>query len=328
MTDDISAENDGLYDGQEETFLSAVCEGGGRFDVVLTELFPESIESRSRARKLIDGGLATVNGKTVKAGASVQPGSIIEASIPPAEIYEALPENIPLDVIYEDRDIIVVNKPRGMVVHPAAGNHNGTLVNALLHHCGDLSEIGGVIRPGIVHRIDRDTTGLIVAAKNNTAHLVLSEELRTREMHRIYLAAAEGMIKEESGVIDAPIGRSPKDRKKMAVVKNGRTAVTYFEKLASSGTSRTTLLRLSLDTGRTHQIRVHLSYKGHPVVGDHVYGYKNTRGMEGQALHAGKLILRHPATGEEMCFSCKPPEDFLELIRKLGLEEGEERFLK
>ena len=299
---------------------------GKRFDAALPELFPEQIPSRSRAQKLIEDRFAILDGKYVKAGAVLREGSVISVIFPETEEWDAAPEDIPLNIVYEDGDIIVINKPRGMVVHPAAGNQSGTLVNALLNHCRDLSGIGGVIRPGIVHRIDKDTTGLLVVAKNDKAHLDLAEQLKKREMHRIYMAVAEGIVKPEEGTVNAPVGRSRRDRKKMDVVPGGRSAVTNYRVLCTNEKSGTSLLGLSLDTGRTHQIRVHLKYIGHPVSGDRVYGLRKTRGMEGQALHAGILLLRHPVTGEKMRFSCPPPEDMEELIVKAGLRPGEELF--
>ena len=311
----------------EGTILSAAAVSDAkRLDSLLPELFPEAIASRSRAQKLIEDGAVLVDGSPAKARTAVKAGAEVTVELPPAENYDAVPENIPRDVVYEDEDIIVVNKPRGMVVHPAAGNPSGTLVNALLYHCTDLSEIGGVVRPGIVHRIDKDTTGLIAAAKNDRAHLALAEQLKTRTMHRIYMAVAEGLVRPETGEINAPIGRSPKDRKKMAVVKGGREALTRYTVLCENADSRTSLLRLSLDTGRTHQIRVHLRYIGHPVAGDPVYGLRNTRGMTGQALHAGKLILTHPRTGAVMRFSCPPPADLEALLERTGLKPGEGKF--
>jgi 23S rRNA pseudouridine1911/1915/1917 synthase len=230
-------------------------------------------------------------------------------------------ENIGLDILYEDEDIIVINKPRGMVVHPAAGNYTGTLVNALLKHCsGSLSDINGVIRPGIVHRIDKDTSGILVVAKNNNSHGKLSDRLKEHDIRRVYIAVAEGIIPEESGKIDAPVGRHPVDRKKMAVnVKNGRRAVTHFKVLERF--KETTLLELKLETGRTHQIRVHMSYIGHPLVGDTVYGRKKQKyNFEGQALHARLLGFVHPSTDKYMEFEAEPPQVFKALIESLRNE--------
>ena len=272
--------------------------------------------SRSNVQKLIEGGAILVNGKTCKANYKLRAGDVAEIQMPEPEDIEALPENIPLDIIYEDSDIIVINKARGMVVHPAAGNYTGTLVNALLYHCKDLSDINGVRRPGIVHRIDKDTTGLLAVAKNNSAHLALAEQLQDHTMSRVYYAVVEGIIGENSGTVNAPIGRHDSDRKKMAVnTRVGKPAVTHFEVLERL--DNCTLVKCRLETGRTHQIRVHMAYTGHPVTGDPVYGIKNTRGMDGQALHAGELTLIHPATGEPVTFKAPLPEDFEKLLKRL-----------
>lgn len=272
--------------------------------------------SRSNVQKLIEGGAILVNGKTCKANYKLRAGDVAEIQMPEPEDIEALPENIPLDIIYEDSDIIVINKARGMVVHPAAGNYTGTLVNALLYHCKDLSDINGVRRPGIVHRIDKDTTGLLAVAKNNSAHLALAEQLQDHTMSRVYYAVVEGIIGENSGTVNAPIGRHDSDRKKMAVnTRVGKPAVTHFEVLERF--DNCTLVKCRLETGRTHQIRVHMAYTGHPVTGDPVYGIKNTRGMDGQALHAGELTLIHPATGEPVTFKAPLPEDFEKLLKRL-----------
>lgn len=292
-----------------------------RLDAFLPTCFTEEIVSRSAARKLIDEGRVLVNGRRTKASYKGTAGDEIRVQLPEPAPVEALPECIPLDIVYEDAHIIVVNKPRGMVVHPAAGNLTGTLVNALLYHCEDLSSIGGQIRPGIVHRIDKDTTGLIVSAKNDGAHLALSNQLSDHSMHRIYLAVVEGIVKDDAGTISANIGRSLKDRKKMCVTPSGKQAVTHYTVLARNSQSRTTLVSCKLETGRTHQIRVHMAYIGHPVVGDPVYGVKNTRGMSGQALHAQRLILHHPTEAREMIFHADPPDDFMGLLKRCGIEE-------
>lgn len=284
--------------------------------------------TRSAAARLIEEGAVTVNGKTVAKNYKLSKGDAVEITLPEPEAAEALPENIPLDIIYEDNDIIVINKPVGMVVHPAAGNPTGTLVNALLYHCGaSLSGVGGVIRPGIVHRIDKDTSGLLVVAKNDEAHLALSAQLKEHHVSRIYTAIAVGNFREESGTVDAPIGRHPVDRKKMAVIHNSelrsRDAVTHWSVLArgeADGNSFT-LVRCQLETGRTHQIRVHMASVGHPLLGDAVYGGANTRfeakhraSIVGQCLHAGELHLTHPRTGEEMYFSAPMPQSMQHVV--------------
>lgn len=287
-----------------------------RLDVWLTAMLDGF--SRSYVDKLIQEGNVTVGGKNVKSGYRLKSGDRVEVSVPEPKLLEVKAEEIDLDIIHEDDDIIVINKPRGMVVHPAAGNYSGTLVNALLRHCsGSLSDINGVIRPGIVHRIDKDTSGVLVIAKNNKSHAILSDMLKEHDINRIYTAVAEGIIMEEQGTVDAPIGRHPVDRKKMAVnIKNGRRAVTHFKVLERF--RNTTLLELRLETGRTHQIRVHMQYIGHPLVGDSVYGKKKQiYGFEGQALHAGTLGFMHPGTGEYVEYTAKPPEEFTALVEKL-----------
>jgi len=301
---------------QIEIFEISSDEAGNRLDSWLTGKLANY--SRSYIGKLIDDEAVKVNGKKVKAGYKLKPGDSIEVRLTEPKPLEVKAENIDLDILYEDNDIIVINKPRGMVVHPAAGNYTGTLVNALLEHCrGSLSDINGIIRPGIVHRIDKDTSGVLVVAKNNSSHIKLSEKLKEHDIKRIYLAIAEGIINEDTGKVDAPIGRHPVDRKKMAVnVKNGRRAVTRFKVLERF--SNATLLELSLETGRTHQIRVHMAYIGHPLVGDMVYGSKKQKfGIEGQALHAKLLGFVHPVTNEYMEFEAEPPEEFKNLLEKL-----------
>ena len=280
--------------------------------------------SRSAAARLMDEGHITLGGKTVTKNTKLCEGDVLSVELPEPELSEALPENIPLDIVYEDEDIIVVNKPVGMVVHPAAGNPNGTLVNALLYHCGDqLSGIGGVIRPGIVHRIDKDTSGLLVVAKNDAAHLSLSEQLKTHTVSRVYEAIALGNIKTDAGTVNAPIGRHPTDRKKMAVVRgeglSAREAITHYTVVERFGSM--TYVRCELETGRTHQIRVHLSSIGHPLLGDSVYGGANTRFeadhralITGQCLHAGKLKLIHPTTQKPMQFEAPMPKEMQKLL--------------
>ena len=287
--------------------------------------------SRSLAVKLIESGDVTVGGKTVNKNYKLRTGDTVEVIFPEPTCDEAVPEDIPLNVVFEDGDIVVVNKPKGMIVHPATGIYSGTLVNALLYHCGDsLSGIGGVIRPGIVHRIDKDTSGLLVVAKNDDAHLSLSEQLKTHDVSRIYHALVIGNIKEDSGTIDRPIGRHPSDRKKMAVVtdpsRQAREAITHFEVIErfQLPTGRFTYVICKLETGRTHQIRVHMSSIGHPLVGDTVYGGGNTKFeatnkaiISGQCLHAKELELTHPRTAKKMQFESDLPEYFVELLEKL-----------
>ncbi|MBR2650667.1 MAG: RluA family pseudouridine synthase, partial [Clostridia bacterium] len=286
--------------------------------------------SRSAAARLIENGDVLVNGAPVVKKYTVKTGDRVEAAFHESEEYEAIAEDIPLDVIYEDGDIIVINKPKGMVVHPAPGNYTGTLVNALLYHCRDsLSGIGGVMRPGIVHRIDKDTTGLLVVAKNDFAHSSLSAELQYHGIEREYHALVCGGFKTDSGTIDLPIGRHPVDRKKMSVIPTGhgaREAITHYKVLKAFG--GISYLQLNLETGRTHQIRVHMSYTGHPLLGDTVYGGGNSRFekthsklLNGQALHAKKLSLTHPRTGERMVFECELPDYFKKLLKILDSEE-------
>ena len=295
-------------------------DAGKRLDAYLAEY---ADISRSAAAKLIESGDVTVAGKKSEKKYQLKAGDEIDLIIPEAEQYEALPENIPLNVIYEDSDIIVINKPSGMVVHPAPGNYTGTLVNALLYHCKDsLSGIGGVMRPGIVHRIDKDTSGLLVVAKNDASHRALSEELGYHGIEREYHALVRGGFKETSGTVDLPIGRHPIDRKKMAVIRNGenaREAVTHYEVITAYG--QITYLKLRLETGRTHQIRVHMSHLGHALLGDEVYASTKTVFekqhaplFDGQILHAKRLSLTHPRTGERMTFECELPDNFKKLI--------------
>ncbi|WP_426349456.1 RluA family pseudouridine synthase [Alloiococcus sp. CFN-8] len=287
---------------------------GVRIDKFLTDRLKAS--SRSYMQNIIDKGLVKVNNKVVKSNYKLRGGDEIEVTIPEAEKLEVIPQEIPLDILYEDRDVIVINKPQGMVVHPAAGNKDNTLVNALLHHCEDLSGINGVIRPGIVHRIDKNTSGVLVAAKNDNAHNKLAEQLKEHTMNREYIALVEGRLNNESGTIDAPLGRNPQDRLKYAVVKNGKNAVTHYNVLQVF--DRFTLVACKLETGRTHQIRVHMAYIGHPLVGDPLYGYKKQSfKLEGQLLHARILGFVHPSTGEYMEFEAPIPEYFQRIISKI-----------
>lgn len=272
--------------------------------------------TRNVVQGLIESGAVTVCGKKAAKNYKLKSGDIVSVEIPEPVSPDAKPENIPLDIVYEDNDLLVVNKPKGMVVHPAPGNYSGTLVNALLYHCGDsLSGINGVIRPGIVHRIDKNTSGLLIVAKNDTAHTSLAEQIKEHSFTREYEAVASGRFKELSGTIDAPIGRNPNDRKKMCVTtKNSRNAVTHYEVIEQF--EKYAHLRLRLETGRTHQIRVHLSYTGHPVLGDDVYG-KAYKGIDGQCLHAKKIGFVHPISGEYLEFDSELPDYFKEILRKV-----------
>lgn len=276
-------------------------------------------KSRSYIQGLIEKEHVLVNGKIKKSNYMVKAGDIIAVSIPDSEELNVKPEDIPLDILYEDSDIIVVNKPQGMVVHPASGVYSGTLVNALLSHCKDLSGINGVMRPGIVHRIDKDTSGIIVIAKNDFAHNALAEQLKEHTMTRVYYALVEGIIKDDEGIIDAPLGRHPVEKIKISVVKNGKKAVTHYKVIKRYKTH--TLVECRLETGRTHQIRVHMAYIGHPVVGDPVYGYKKQRfKLNGQLLHAKKLGFVHPVTKQYMEFDSPLPEHFVKVLTILQNE--------
>ena len=321
-----------LESPEEEAEVStfAVEDGdvGERLDRFVTNA---AEQSRSFAVKLIEGGNVKVSGKLENKNYKLRRGDVVEITFPEPEACEAVAEDIPLDIVYEDEDIIVINKPSGMIVHPATGIYTGTLVNALMYHCKDsLSGIGGVIRPGIVHRIDKDTSGLLVVAKNDEAHVSLSEQLKTHEVSRIYHAIAVGNIKDDAGTIDRPIGRHPTDRKKMAVItdpdRRQRDAVTHFEVMERFALSagRFSYVKCRLETGRTHQIRVHMSSIGHPLAGDSVYGGGNTKFeleskkfISGQCLHAKCLELTHPKSGKKMFFECELPEDMKALLEKL-----------
>ena len=273
--------------------------------------------SRTMIQRLIENGEILVNGKIKKISYKVQLGDILEINIPKPRETDIKAENIPLDIVYEDNDIIVVNKPKGMVVHPANGNLDGTLVNALMSICKDsLSGIGGEIRPGIVHRLDKDTSGLLIIAKNDTAHINMSNQIKNREVKKIYIALVRGIVGEDEATINMPIGRSTKDRKKMAVRKDGKEAITHFKVLKRYG--KYTLLEIKIDTGRTHQIRVHLSEIGHPIIGDMVYSNgKNEFGVEGQMLHAKSLDFKHPITGKEIHLEAELPNYFKDILNKL-----------
>ena len=287
---------------------------GSRIDRYISENITEL--TRSGVQGLMEKGLILVNGGEVSKNYKLRGGEEISVEIPEPEPMDAVPEDIPLDIVYEDEDLLVVNKPKGMVVHPAHGNYTGTLVNALLHHCGNsLSGINGVIRPGIVHRIDKNTSGLLIVAKNDASHLKLAEQIKEHSFTREYEAVACGYFKDTEGTVDAPIGRHKTDRKKMCVTsENSRNAVTHYSVIKQYGGYAH--LRLRLETGRTHQIRVHLSYIGHPVLGDEVYG-KPYKGLEGQCLHARKIGFIHPSTGEYMEFQSDLPDYFVSVLARL-----------
>ena len=295
--------------------LTAATEHAGvRLDAFLSA---DGALTRSQAARLIAEGRVRVNGKPAAKSARLSGGETVTVDVPQLRETALPPQDIPLDVVYEDDDVIVVNKPTGLVVHPAPGHPDGTLVNALLHHCGDsLSGIGGEKRPGIVHRIDRDTSGLIIAAKNDAAHLALSAQLKDHSLSRTYECLVTGNMKQDSGTVDAPIGRSSADRKKMAMVPTGRRAVTHWEVVARY--PGVTHLRCRLETGRTHQIRVHMAYIGHPILGDTVYGAKKpVPGLTGQCLHAAGLRFIHPRTGEPVELHCPLPPEFTAMLQKL-----------
>ncbi len=295
--------------------LTAATEHAGvRLDAFLSA---DGALTRSQAARLIAEGRVRVNGKPAAKSARLSGGETVTVDVPQLRETALPPQDIPLDVVYEDDDVIVVNKPTGLVVHPAPGHPDGTLVNALLHHCGDsLSGIGGEKRPGIVHRIDRDTSGLIIAAKNDAAHLALSAQLKDHSLSRTYECLVTGNMKQDSGTVDAPIGRSSADRKKMAVVPTGRRAVTHWEVVARY--LGVTHLRCRLETGRTHQIRVHMAHIGHPILGDTVYGAKKpVPGLTGQCLHATGLRFVHPRTGEPVELHCPLPPEFTAMLQKL-----------
>ncbi len=302
----------------EETILIVDKESeNNRIDKYLAEVF--NGKSRSYIQGLIEKENIKVNGKSIKSNYKVKENDEILIVMPEALELEVEAEDIPLDILYEDNDVIVINKPQGMVVHPAPGNYTKTLVNALLYHCKDLSTINGVIRPGIVHRIDKDTTGVLVVAKNDESHNFLSKQLQTHSMKREYIALVEGRLKEDKGTINKPIGRNKKDRLKMGIVEDGKRAVTHYEVLERY--KNTTLIKCVLETGRTHQIRVHMASIGHPLVGDEVYGFKKQRfKLKGQVLHAKTLGFIHPKTKEYMEFTTNLPEYYNNLIEKLRKE--------
>ncbi|MCK1217966.1 RluA family pseudouridine synthase [Streptococcus uberis] len=286
--------------------------GGARLDKALADL---TDLSRSQANDEIKKGTVLVNGEPVKAKYTVKEGDIISYQLPEEEILDYEAEDIPIDIVYEDEDLAIINKAQGMVVHPSAGHSSGTLVNALLYYIKDLSTINGVVRPGIVHRIDKDTSGLLMIAKNDKAHHILADELKAKKSLRKYLAIVHGNLPNDRGMIEAPIGRSEKDRKKQAVTAKGKDAITRFQVVERFGDF--TLVELSLETGRTHQIRVHMAYIGHPVAGDPLYGPRKTLAGNGQFLHAQTLGFTHPSTGEMVTFTAEPPIIFRQTLEKL-----------
>ena len=290
-------------------------EAGKRIDAYVSSV--DSEISRTAAQRLIDEDSITVNGKKIKASYKVQENDVVEITENEPKEIELKAENIPIEVIYEDEDIIVVNKPKGLVVHPAVGNPDGTLVNAIMAICKDsLSGIGGEIRPGIVHRLDKDTSGILIIAKNDTSHINLSEQIKNHDVEKTYIALVRGIVKENEATINMPIGRSTKDRKKMAVNKNGKNAITHFKVLERY--EKYTLLEIKIETGRTHQIRVHLSHIGYPVVGDYTYSNgKNDFNVEGQMLHSKKIKFKHPKTNKIMELEAKLPEYLQEILDKL-----------
>ncbi|MBZ2021464.1 RluA family pseudouridine synthase [Streptococcus sanguinis] len=288
---------------------------GQRLDKAVAEL---TDLSRSLANEQIKDGRILVNGQAQKAKYSVKEGDVITYELPEPEVVEYVAEDIPLEIVYQDEDVAVVNKPQGMVVHPSAGHTSGTLVNALMYHIKDLSGINGVLRPGIVHRIDKDTSGLLMVAKNDQAHVALADELKDKKSLRKYWAIVHGNLPNDRGVIEAPIGRSEKDRKKQAVTAKGKPALTRFQVLERFGDY--SLVELQLETGRTHQIRVHMAYIGHPVAGDEVYGPRKTLKGHGQFLHARTLGFTHPRTGEVLGFTAEAPAIFQETLAKLRQE--------
>lgn len=295
-------------------FIVEENEAGIRLDSYLSKKIED--KSRSFMQNLIDEEKILVNHKIEKSKYKVKKGDEIAVEMPEPVALETAPEDIDINIVYEDDDIVIINKPQGMVVHPAPGNYSGTLVNALLHHCRDLSGINGVIRPGIVHRIDKDTTGILVIAKNDNAHNKLAEQLADHSMDRTYYAIVEGVVKEDTGIVNKPIGRDPKTRVKMAIVKDGKRAVTHYEVIERF--EKNTLIKCNLETGRTHQIRVHMAHIGHPLVGDPVYGYKKQKfNLEGQALHAKSLGFIHPTTRKYVFFDSELPKYFVEIINKL-----------
>lgn len=302
--------------GTQERIIITENEAGMRADVALAQLLEIT---RSNMQKLLEEGRAVRGQKVIKSNYRVKAGEELLVNLPEPQPLDVQPEDIPLDIIYEDDDVVVVNKARGMVVHPAAGNYNGTLVNALLYHCKNLSGINGVIRPGIVHRLDKDTSGIMICAKNDSAHLSLSEQIQSKTAQRTYLAVVRGNVKNDSGIIETQIARDKNDRKKMAVVtEGGRQAITEYEVAERFG--KYTVVKCRLKTGRTHQIRVHMEYLGYPLVGDPKYSpMKTPFAINGQALHSLTLSFTHPRTGERLTFEAPLPEDMKKILTRLRL---------
>lgn len=302
--------------GTQERIIITENEAGMRADVALAQLLEIT---RSNMQKLLEEGRAVRGQKVIKSNYRIKAGEEILVDLPEPQPLDVQPEDIPLNIIYEDDDVVVVNKARGMVVHPAAGNYNGTLVNALLYHCKNLSGINGVIRPGIVHRLDKDTSGIMICAKNDSAHLSLSEQIQSKTAQRTYLAVVRGNVKNDSGIIETQIARDKNDRKKMAVVaEGGRQAITEYEVAERFG--KYTVVRCRLKTGRTHQIRVHMEYLGYPLVGDPKYSpMKTPFAINGQALHSLTLSFTHPRTGERLTFEAPLPEDMQKILTRLRL---------
>lgn len=321
LAEEVSSlpEEEWIDEAEDELVLTVESEfAGQRVDKYISDSI-DMVVSRTQVQSWIKEGCVEVNGAVVKANYKTEENDRIIVRIPKPAEAEILPEDIPLEVVYEDSDVIVVNKPRGMVVHPSAGHYSGTLVNALLHHCTDLSGINGTLRPGIVHRIDKDTSGLLMAAKNDHAHQSLAGQLKEHSVTRKYIAVVHGVMQHELGTVDAPIGRDPHDRKLYAVTeKNSKHAVTHFTVLERL--KEHTVLELKLETGRTHQIRVHMKYIGFPLVGDPAYGKSRDKEMKGQALHAAVLGFVHPSTGEYLEFSAPIPEDMKDLLERLRMK--------
>ncbi len=309
-------DNSNGISGTRERIIITENEAGMRADVALAQLLEIT---RSNMQKLLEEGRAVRGQKIIKSNYRVKAGEEILVDLPEPQPLDVQPEDIPLDIIYEDDDVVVVNKARGMVVHPAAGNYSGTLVNALLYHCSNLSGINGVIRPGIVHRLDKDTSGIMICAKNDVAHLSLSEQIQSKAAQRTYLAVVRGNVKNDSGIIETQIARDKNDRKKMAVVsEGGRQAITEYEVAERFG--KYTVVKCRLKTGRTHQIRVHMEYLGYPLVGDPKYSpMKTPFAINGQALHSLTLTFTHPRTGELMTFEAPLPEDMRKILTRLRL---------